>query len=150
MLKNHTQNAVEKLFPDPFLKNQNWVYLWIISLKFYEVFFYWMLILGLSKYIETKLPTTCFLPYTFLKKRGLELVFLSHFLHDFRSKIFFLLYSITWPNFIVWLPLICDILSNMCIIIVYWPGCEPINFEVNLIFLIELFVVHDQKVKTKV
>ena len=21
--KNHTQNAVEKLFPDPFLKNQN-------------------------------------------------------------------------------------------------------------------------------
>ena len=22
-LKNHTQNVVEKLFPDPFLKNQN-------------------------------------------------------------------------------------------------------------------------------
>ena len=23
LLKNHTQNVVEKLFPDPFLKNQN-------------------------------------------------------------------------------------------------------------------------------
>ena len=23
-LKNHTQNMVEKLFPDPFLKKQNW------------------------------------------------------------------------------------------------------------------------------
>ena len=23
-LKNYTQNVVEKLFPDPFLKNQNW------------------------------------------------------------------------------------------------------------------------------
>ena len=29
-LKNHTQNVAEKLFPDPFLKNQN---LWINSLK---------------------------------------------------------------------------------------------------------------------
>ena len=23
LLKNHTQNVVEKLFPDPYLKNQN-------------------------------------------------------------------------------------------------------------------------------
>ena len=28
-LKNHTQNVVEKLFPDHFLKNQNWAYIWI-------------------------------------------------------------------------------------------------------------------------
>ena len=33
MLKNHIQIVVEKLFPDPFLKKQNWVYLWINSLK---------------------------------------------------------------------------------------------------------------------
>ena len=32
-LKNHTQNVVEKLLPDP----QNWGYLWINSLKFYSV-----------------------------------------------------------------------------------------------------------------
>ena len=25
--RNHTQNVIEKLFPDPFLKNQNWAYL---------------------------------------------------------------------------------------------------------------------------
>ena len=36
ILKNHTQNIVEKLVPDPFLKNQNWAYL--ISLKCYKVF----------------------------------------------------------------------------------------------------------------
>ena len=28
-LNNHTQNVVEKLFPDPFLKNQSWAYLWM-------------------------------------------------------------------------------------------------------------------------
>ena len=36
-LKNHTQIVVENLFPDPFLKHQNWVYLWINSLKFSTV-----------------------------------------------------------------------------------------------------------------
>ena len=39
LLKNQTQNVVEKLFPDPFLKNQNWDYLWINSLKFYAICF---------------------------------------------------------------------------------------------------------------
>ena len=38
-LKNHWQNVVEKLFPDLFLKNQNWAYLWIKSLKAYSLFF---------------------------------------------------------------------------------------------------------------
>ena len=31
--KNHTQNMVEKLFTEPFLKTQNWAYLCINSLK---------------------------------------------------------------------------------------------------------------------
>ena len=34
-LKSHTQNVVEKLVPDTFLKIQNEAYLWINSLKFY-------------------------------------------------------------------------------------------------------------------
>ena len=39
---------------------------------------------------------------TFWKtKRGLELVSLPHFLHDFWWKIFLLLYSNTWPNCLV-------------------------------------------------
>ena len=52
-LKNHTQNVVEELVPDAFLKNQNWAYIWINSLKFYIVCFYFMPSSGLSKYIET-------------------------------------------------------------------------------------------------
>ena len=51
------------------------------------------------------------------KKRSLELVWLSHFLHDFWRKMFLTLYSIR-PNFIVWLPLLPEILNNMCIVIV--------------------------------
>ena len=59
-LKNHTQTAVEILFPNPFLKYQNWVCLWINSLTFYTVCFYCMPSCGLSKYIETKPQTTWF------------------------------------------------------------------------------------------
>ena len=81
---------------------------------------YCILICGLSKYSETKLQTICFYLYkAFLKnKKGLKLVFLSHFLHDFWIKKFLLLYSINWPNFIVWLYLIRKILSIMCILFV--------------------------------
>ena len=43
-----------------FSKNQNWVYLWSNSLKFYTVCVYCMSRYGLSKYIETKLQTTYF------------------------------------------------------------------------------------------
>ena len=34
-LENYTQNAVGKLVPDPFIKNQNWTYLLICGLKCY-------------------------------------------------------------------------------------------------------------------
>ena len=33
LLNNYTQNVAEKLLPDPFLKNQNSVYLCINSIK---------------------------------------------------------------------------------------------------------------------
>ena len=49
---------MERLFPDPFLKTQNQAYLWFNRLKFYTICFYLMQSCGLSKYIETKLPTT--------------------------------------------------------------------------------------------
>ena len=78
----------------------------------------------------------------------MELVSLPHFPHNFWRKIFFLLCSINWPNFIVWLTLLCEILGNMCIAIVCKPGCDAMNFEVHLIFL-TLFFLHDQKVLTK-
>ena len=48
----------------------------------------------------------------------------------------------------VWLPLLCEISGNMCIEIVCQLGCDVMNSEVNLIFLITFFL-HDQKVVTK-
>ena len=115
-------HVVDKLFPDPFLKNQNWAYLWTNNLKFYAVCFYEISSRRLSKCIETKLQTTCIylISYkAFLKKqRGLVLVSLTHFLYDFWRKMFLLLYSITWVNFIVRLPLFLQILGYMFIVIV--------------------------------
>ena len=39
-------------------------------------------------------------------------------LYDFSTKMFLMLYSINWPKFIVWLPLLLEILGSMCIVIV--------------------------------
>ena len=83
-------------------------------------------------------------------KRGPELVSLPHFPHNFWRKIFLLVYSINWPNFLVWLPLLCEILGNMCIASICISCCEAMNFEVNLMFLIKLFFLHNQKVMTKI
>ena len=42
----------------------------------------------------------------------------SYFMNDFSRKMFLMLHSINWPNFIVWLPLRLEILGSMCITIV--------------------------------
>ena len=34
-VENHTQNVLEKLFQDPYLKYQNGAYLWIISINLF-------------------------------------------------------------------------------------------------------------------
>ena len=131
-MENHAQNVVEKLFPDPFLKNQmpSW---------------------ELSKFIKLSCRPIAFTSCkTYLKKRGLELVFLSHFLYNYWRKIFRLLYFINCPNFIFCFSLFREILGNMCIVIVCFPGSDVINFEVNLIILIMPFFLHDQNVKTKI
>ena len=60
-----------------------------------------------------------------------------------------MLYFIIWSIFIVWLPLLLEVLGNMCIAIVCFPGLDFINFEINLIFLIKLFL-HDHKVMAKI
>ena len=85
----------------------------------------------------------------FKKIRGLELVTLPHFLHNFWRKIFLVLCSTNWPNFIVLMSLLCEILGNMFIGIVCKPGCDAMNFEDNLTFVIKLFFLHDQNVVTK-
>ena len=40
LLEKLYTNEVQKPFPDPYLKNQNWTYLWIGSLLFHTVWFY--------------------------------------------------------------------------------------------------------------
>ena len=44
------------------------------------------------------------------------------------------------------MPLVLDILGKMCIAIVCSPGC--VDFEINLIFIIEPFFPHDKKLKS--
>ena len=60
-----------------------------------------------------------------------------------------MLYSINWTNFIAWLPLLLEILGNMCIATVCYPGCDIMDFEINFIFLIQPFIVNYQKVMRK-
>ena len=48
-------------------------------------------------------------------EKGLGLVSPPHFMYDFSRKMFLMLHSINWANFIVWLSLLLETLSNMCI-----------------------------------
>ena len=59
--KSNTKCGQKTIYkPDPFLKNQNWAYLWINSLKFHATYLYCVLRWGLLKCIETKLQTAYF------------------------------------------------------------------------------------------
>ena len=64
---------------------------------------------------QTMLKTTClYLILSFFRKikRGLELVSLPHFLHNFWRKIFLLLWSINRVGFIAWLLLLAEIFGQ--------------------------------------
>ena len=87
--------------------------------------------------------------FDFLDK-VLGIVSPAHFVYDFSTKMFVMFYSINSPNFTAWLPLLLEILGNTCIAIVCSPGCDVMDFEIKLIFLIELFFLHNQKVMTKI
>ena len=56
----------------------------------------------------------------------------QHFVYNYLRKIFFILYSINRSNFIASLLLFTVILGNMCIIIICFPVCNVINFEITL------------------
>ena len=60
-------------------------------------------------------------------------------MNDFSRKMFLMLHSINWTNFIVWLPLLLEILGNTCITIVCLPVCDVMKLKINLIFLINRF-----------
>ena len=71
-------------------------------------------------------------------EKGLGLAASPHFVNNFSKNIIFMLHSINWSTFIVWMPLLLQILKNIFIRIVCWPGCNVI-IEINLIFLIKPF-----------
>ena len=56
------------------------------------------------------------------KRQGI--VSLPNFVYDFSRKLFHMLDSMNWPNFIIWLPLPLEILGNMCIAIVCFSVCD--------------------------
>ena len=69
--------------------------------------------------------------------RGSGTTFSTTFCARFFKKLFAMLYYINWPNFIVWLPFLLEILDNICIVIICCPVCDAINFEINHSFLIK-------------
>ena len=114
------ESLVDKLFPDPFQKNQNWAYLWINIVKFYMFFFFVCQAEDYRKWLKLSCRPLAFPSYkAFLKNnKRCGISPLPHFLYDFWRKMFLWLYSITWPDFNVWLPLLLEILGNMYHVIV--------------------------------
>ena len=85
----------------------------------------------------------------YILSRRLGLASPPHFVYDFWRKMLFMLYSINWPNSVAWLPLLLEILGNMCIVIICYPVCGVINFEINLSFLITPFLYITKKAGQK-
>ena len=54
------------------------------------------------------------LNFDFLDK-VLGIVSPALFVYDFSTKMLFMFYSINLPNFTAWLPLLLEILGNVCI-----------------------------------
>ena len=61
----------------------------------------------------------------------MELVSPPHFVYDFLREVFLMLYSINWPNFIVWLPLLLEIIRYYLYYNYLFPSCVVIYFEIN-------------------
>ena len=139
---------IEKLFPDLFLKDQNWAYLWINILKFLYFVFIDCQVENYRKWLKPSCRPLAFILYeAFLKnKKRFGTLPCLIFCMIFKEKYFSC--YVLLPGQIP-MPLLREILGNICIVIVYQPGCDVINFEINLIFLIKLCFLHDQNVKTK-
>ena len=88
------------------------------------------------------------LKFDFLEK-SVGIVSPLHFVYDSSRKIFLILYSINWPNFIVCLLLLLEILDNIYIGIVCFAGCDVINFENYLTFLNKSIFYMDKKSRQK-
>ena len=78
--------------------------------------------------------------------------FLKHTKFPIKKKlvtIFRTLYSVQLPNIIDWLPLLLEILGNVCIVIICYPVCDVINFEIKVSFAIKPFSYVTKKSRQK-
>ena len=81
-LEKSCTNVMKKLFPDSFLKNQNWT-------SFTQFVFVVCQVEGYQNILKLSCRLLAFTSHTKLfrkVKRDLELIFLAHFLHDFNEK----------------------------------------------------------------
>ena len=89
------------------------------------------------------------LNFDFLK-RGLGIVSPPYFVNDFSRKMFFKLCSISRPNFIAWLPLLLEILVNMCICDCLLSRLWRQRFWNQPYLSNQAVFLHDQNVRTKI
>ena len=139
--KTYTKCGGE-LFPDPFLKNQNWRYLWINRERFIQFVFIVRQVESYQNILKLSSKQLSFTSYkAFLnnKKRS-GTSFPASFSVWFLEKNIFLaiFYKLTKFHCLVTFTL-----WDLGIVIVCWPGCEVTNFEINHIFLIKPFFLHD-------
>ena len=90
---------------------------------------------GLPKYNEAEVLTICFyFIWSFFKKiflktkTSLTASFSAWFLQKNISDVMF----INWSNLIAWSSLLFEISGNVFIIIVCYPVCDVMNFEISL------------------
>ena len=126
--KNRPENKAETLVPDLFffffLKKKRTLSKVNASGQHisFTIFWYtssWTYHKADCKMFQTIGPETC-LTLIFYKKVWAS--FNIIFCVCFSNKILLTLYSINRPNFIVWLPLLLEILNNMCIVIICFPS----------------------------
>ena len=100
-LEKSCTKYVGETSPGPFLKSQNWTYIWMNSLKSYTALLYAKLSVILKILILGWRPLAFTSSKAFSKKtkRSLKLALGILFLH---FLIFVLFYPINWINFNVW------------------------------------------------
>ena len=120
-LKNHAENEIGRLVPNFLLFFKKALYevkasgLSLVSMYFgcLQHSMQW------KQAVENVgLLIKRFVNFDFSEK-GLGIASPPHFMSDFSRKLFLVLYSIDWPNFIVWLPLLLTISQLLLTILQY-------------------------------
>ena len=148
-LKNHGQNVVIKLVPDHFLKDQNWAFLWIDSLKSRTTKIEW----NYQNVLTLRGWPLTFTSYKSFSKKtrkmfgtSLSASFSAWFLEKNISQVIF--YQLTKFH--------CRIVFTSWHIALYvhcsylFPSLHVIKFEINYSFLIKAFSCMTKKVRTNI